>query len=378
MNLLIELLSTQLNQTTLSPELRVRLTPEVLSKLYRVSRCHDLAHVVGSALAHADVELPDPLPSQFKKENTLAVYRCAQQKQTLQEVAHFFEIEQIPYIPLKGAILRNFYPQESMRVGCDVDILVHEEDIARSCAVLEAQGYQVAERNYHDVTLISPTKVHLELHFTLRENMKNLDPVLERVWEFAVRDGGYRYGLLKEFFVFQAFAHMAYHFLSGGCGLKSLTDIWVMERKMGYSYKDADLLLKEAGIFQFAKEMTNLSLVCFDGGASDSFMEQLLAYIISGGSYGTVQNKIAVQKSQSGGTAGYVIRRLFPSLRTMKQIYPVLERAPVLLPFCWVARWFSKLFAGQGRKAIREVQVSQRVLTAQTDEIQKIRTRLEI
>lgn len=378
MNILTDILSAQLNQTALSPELRARLTPEVLSKLYRISHRHDLAHVIGAALVNNNVEMPEPLAAQFKKDNTLAIYRCAQQKQTLQEVGRFFEAAQIPYIPLKGAVLRDFYPQESMRVGCDVDILVREADVGRACAILEAQGYQIAERNYHDVTLISPTRVHLELHFTLRENMESLDRVLDRVWDFAVQGGSCCYSLTKEFFVFQAFAHMSYHFLSGGCGLRALADIWVMERKMDCSYTASEGLLKEAGIFQFAKEMTNLSLACFDGGASDPFMEQLLAYIISGGSYGTVQNKIAVRKSQSGGTAGYVVRRLFPPLPTMKQIYPVLDRAPVLLPFCWVARWFSKLFAGRGRKAIREVQVSQGVLTAQTEEIQKIRTRLEI
>lgn len=36
--------------------------------------------------------------------------------------------------------------------------------------------------------------------------------------------------------------------------------------------------------------------------------------------------------------------RVFPPFRVMKQQYPVLRRACILLPFCYVARWFRILF----------------------------------
>ncbi len=378
MNVLTDILSAQLNQVTLSPEIRARLTPELLSKLYRISNRHDLAHIVGNTLAQNGVEIPEPMASRFKKANTLAVYRCAQHKQVLEQVGASFDAAQIPYIPLKGAVLRAFYPLESMRTGCDVDILVKREDIEGACKVLAEQGYEIQKQNYHDITLVSPTKVHLELHYTLRENMASLDGVLDRAWDYAVQEKGCQYGFTREFFVFQAFAHMSYHFLSGGCGLRSLMDIWVMDHRMGYSYSDAGTLLEEAGILQFAREMTRLAQACFDGGEWDAFTDVLLRYILSGGSYGTVQNKIAVKKTATGGTLGYVVGRLCPPYGTMKQIYPVLERMPVLLPFCWVGRWFSKMNAGRGSSAKREVQISQGISSKQETEIKEIRTRLGI
>lgn len=376
-NILTDILSAQLYQTTLSPEIRARLTPEVLLKLYQISRRHDLAHMVGNGLMEHGVEIPEGLLSKFKKADMLSVYRCAQQKQALAEISACFASAEIPYIPLKGAVLRAFYPLESMRTSCDVDVLVKREDLDKACKALVEVGYHVEERLYHDVSLISPTKVHLELHFSVRENIPELDAVLSRAWAFAVPEEGCRYVFTKEFFVFQAFAHMSYHFLGGGCGLRALTDIWVMEHKMGYSYLDARELLEEGGILKFARKMTELTHTCFDGAPSDAFSKPLLEYILTGGSYGTAKQKIAV-KNRKGGTVGYAFGRLFLPYGTMKQIYPVLERLPVLLPFCWMYRLISKIFTGRGRRAVGEIKTAHGISAEETAEIQALRRHLGI
>lgn len=377
-NILTEILSAQLHRATLSPEIRARLTPEVLLKLYQISRRHDLAHMVGNGLMENGVEIPEELQIKFKKADMLSVYRCAQQKQALAEIRACFESAGIPYIPLKGAVLRAFYPLESMRTSCDVDVLVKQEDLERACEALKSAGYVTEAQQYHDVSLVSPTNVHLELHFSVQENMPELDAVLSRAWMFAVQEEGCRYAFTKEFFVFQAFAHMSYHFLSGGCGLRSLTDIWVMEHKMGLTYSDAEALLSEGGILEFARRMTELTHTCFDGASSDDFSKPLLEYVLTGGSYGTAVQKIAVKKSRKGGTVGYAFRRLFLPYATMKHVYPVLNRWPILLPFCWVARLFSRLFTSRGRRAVGEMKTAQSISTTQTEEIQALRKHLGI
>lgn len=376
MNILTGILSAQLHQVALSPEVRVRLTPELLLKLYRLTKRHDLAHVIGTAVTDNGIAIPDDLKAKFKKADMLAVYRCAPQKQVLKEIAVHFEKTKIPYIPLKGAVLRSFYPKETMRTSCDVDILVKQEDLDRACSALIAVGYRVEERFYHDVSLISPTNVHLELHFSVRENMPVMDRVLGRAWEYAVQEDGCRYAFTKDFFVFQTFAHMVYHFLSGGCGLKALTDLWVMEHRMGLTYEDGEALLSEGGILEFARKMTDLAHTCFDGAPEDTYSQKLFDYILTGGCYGTAENKIAVKKSKKGGTLGYVFRRLCLPYGTMKNVYPVLERAPFFLPFCWIHRLFSKIFTGRGRRAVGEIRTAQGITIAQTEEMQVLRNHL--
>lgn len=374
--ILVEVLSTQLNQINLSSELRARLTPEVCVKLYQTSYRHDIAHIVGAVLAENTVEVPELLMTKFKKAEMLSVYRCAQQKQALQEISACLEKEQIPYVPLKGAILRKFYPKESMRTGCDVDVLVKPEDIDRACNALVHVGYELTDRQYHDVSLTSPTNVHLELHFSLQENRPNMDAVLCRAWEYTLPEEGCRYSFTKDFFVFQVFAHMAYHFLNGGCGLRGLMDIWVMEHRMNLSYVDAQKLLEETGLYTFAQKMSILAETCFSNATWNNNSRLLLSYIVSGGSYGTAKGKITIKKSEKGGTVGYALKRLLLPYNTMKNVYPVLERVPVLLPFCWMHRLFSRLFTGRGRRAIGEIKTAQGITAAQTEEMQALRAYL--
>ena len=183
-----------------------------------------------------------------------------------------------------------------MRTSCDIDILIKEEDLDSAISALTQKGYTCGEKNYHDVSLFSEANIHLELHFNIQENIESLDSVLKDAWEYTESASGSRYKFTDELFVFHMFAHMSYHFLCGGCGIKALLDVWVMEYKMGLTYRSAKKLLEKAGIYRFAEEMSKLSDICFMGKPKDDLSDTLLSYIFSGGVYGTSQNKIAVMQ----------------------------------------------------------------------------------
>lgn len=176
------------------------------------------------------------------------------------------------------------------------------------------------------MSLFSDANVHLELHFNIQENIDKLDAVLKDAWQYARLTEGSRYKFTDEFFVFHMFAHMSYHFLSGGCGIKPLMDIWIMEHKMGITYESAKELLEKAGIFQFATEISNIAEICFSGKPKDEFSDTILSYIFSGGVYGTSQNKIAVKKSKSKSTLLYALQRLFMPYKSMVILYPILQK----------------------------------------------------
>ena len=145
----------------------------------------------------------------------------------------------------------------------------------------------------------------MELHFNIQENIDKLDAVLKDAWQYAKLTDGSKYEFTNEFFVFYMFSHISYHFLSGGCGMKSLMDIWVMQHKMGVTYECAKGLLEKAGIYKFAAEISKLTEVCFSDKPKDEFSDTILSYILSGGVYGTSQNKIAVKKSTNKSTVTY-------------------------------------------------------------------------
>ena len=92
----------------------------------------------------------------------------------------------IPFIPLKGSVIRQYYPEPWMRTSCDIDILVHESDLeAATSAVVEKLSYEEEGKGSHDIGLFSPGGVHLELHYSLIESdiIGKADRMLEPVWE---------------------------------------------------------------------------------------------------------------------------------------------------------------------------------------------------
>ncbi len=375
-HILIEILYATANEIENNESIKEKITPDILLAIYRLAKKHDLAHVVSRFVYRNKVEIDQELRARLQREEIISVYRHEQMKYTFGEICNFFDEAEISYIPLKGSVLRPYYPYESMRTSCDIDILIHEEDLETAINSLETRGYRCGDRNYHDVSLYSPNKIHLELHFNIQENMDNLDAVLKDAWEYAIPTSSSQYAFSKEFLAFHIFAHMAYHFISGGCGIRSLLDIWVMEHKMETSYLCAKDLLTKAGIYQFASEMSKLAEQCFTHNDRDPFSDSVLKYIFQGGVYGSAENHIALDKSKTNSSTTYALKRLFLPYKSMIITYPLLKNAPYLLPFCWGARWIKAIFGGKSRRIVSEMSCVNNMSDERIKEVTTICSRL--
>lgn len=375
-NILTEILYVAINELENTECIGSRLTPDTLARVYLLAKKHDLAHVVYDFVRRCGTDADAGLLASMQKDEFIAVYRDEQIKYAYEQICRALDGEQIAYIPLKGAVIRHFYPRPEMRTSCDIDILIRGTDLDAAIACLCAKGYRCGERNYHDVSLYSPNNIHLELHFSIQENMDNLDAVLKDAWEYAVPANGSRYMLTDEFFVFHIFAHMAYHFVTGGCGIRALLDIWVMEHKMGVSYRHGQELFKKAGIDKFAAEMSRLADLCFTKNTRDDFADKLLEYIFEGGVYGNAENRIALGRAKNKNSVGYALKRLFPPCSTMEITYPMLKKVHCLLPFCWMARWIKVVFGADTGRIAREMSWASNIPKEKVAEIRTICMRL--
>ena len=377
--LLIEILYASVNTAESNPSLNQRIANGNLEAVYRLAKKHDLAHIVSSFAYQNGIEIKnEELRAKLEKEEMVAAYRCERMKYSFEQICKILDEARISYVPLKGAVIRAYYPNEYMRTSCDIDVLIHEEDLNCAVECFEKNGYRFQKKNYHDVSLYSPNRTHLELHFNVYENMDSLDKVLEDAWKYATLTQGSRYDFSKAFFVFHMYAHMAYHFLSGGCGIRSLLDIWIMEHKMDAHYSCAEDLLKKAGIYTFASEMCNIANACFTSNERDEFSCLVLKYIYGGGVFGTKKNSVAVRRADAGNSIVYVCRRLFLPYKSMVVQYPILKKCSLLLPACWIARCVSAVFKGKTKKVASEVAYANHVAENTISELTKIRSRLGI
>lgn len=362
--ILTTILKCEINQEILPDELTQKITPEVCESLYDIAQKHDIAHIVAHALQGVGKLQDYPSADPFKKALYVALVRYEKIRCELDEIYMLFDSEQIIYVPLKGALIRQYYPEPWMRTSCDIDILVHEEDLERAELLLtEKLRYTLKSRNYHDISLYSPSGVHLELHFQILEHNEKLDVVLQNVWNYVELYQNYEYRMTNAYFMFHIWAHTAYHFKGGGCGIRSLLDLWILEREISYDKEQCQYLCRQAQIDIFVTQMTRLMQVWFEQRKADSVTDALEEFIVSGGIYGTAESVAKANKTAQSNLAAYVWRRLFMPYNDLCVLFPKLKKCIILYPYYLVRRWGKTLRGYEFKRVLNEVSAYRNVET---------------
>lgn len=338
------------------------LTKQELVEVYKLSKKHDMAHIVGISLAKAGMlENAPEIAEKFEKEQYLAVFRYENFKYEIDRICKIFDEQKIPYILLKGAVIRDYYPEPWMRTSCDLDVLVKEEDLDTAITALtEKLGYTVDKnKNFHDVDLFSESGIHLELHFNIKENIPAFDVVLSRVWDYAKKTDEDLEGLIvtNEFLLYHLIAHAAYHFVDGGCGVRPLTDIYLLKNMLEYDETVLKQLCEESEIGKFYSSVCKLCECWFEGAEHIVLTDEMQKFILQGGAYGTKEAHIAARQEARGGKGGYAMSRIFAPYDVLKQRYPKL-RGRVQMPIYQVRRWIDVARDGGAKRSMQELRIN--------------------
>ena len=337
-----------------------KLSHELYAQLYVLSKKHDLSHLIASALSRMEMLGGDEVSQKFNKQLMVALYRDGQQEYALDQLSTVLESAKIPHIMLKGAVVRNFYPQSWLRTSCDIDVLVRGGDVAIAMEALRHAGYSRTEDcSTHDYNFISPNQVHVELHYTLTHDGKLAlaDRMLEAVWDrYAVphAEGSYQYDMKPEAFILYHISHMGRHLVDGGCGIRPFIDLWLIEKNMPFDKDQLRLLLERAGLLTFYEAVTKLRDVWLSGDQHDEGTRNLEAFILTGGAYGTVNNAAKVNVARGSGKIRSFFSIMFLPKKNLQVIYPILVKYPILLPFYQVKRWFN-VFRKRKREKVKQI-----------------------
>ena len=336
------------------------LTNEEFIRLYKLSKSHDLAHLVGSALRKNNLINNDEIKAKFQKQVMLAVYRYEKLQYELTRLKDALNDAAIPFIPLKGSVIRNFYPSPWLRTSCDIDVLVREQDVESTAATLiDKLSYKKITKGSHDIGLFAESGVHIEVHYDLVEDNRanSAAAVLKQIWIAVKHDGcNYQYEMPDEMFYFYHIAHMAKHFVgTGGCGIRPFLDIWVLNHRIDFNREKREKLLSDGGLDVFAKQAELLSEVWFGNAEHTEITRQMEGYILRGGVYGTTTNRVAVQQQKQGGKVKYALSKIFIPYDVIKFHYPILQKHRWLTPIMEIRRWGKLIFCGHLKRTVNEL-----------------------
>lgn len=349
----------------------INLDRKSWEQLYKLSKKHDLAHLVGYALKKSNIVIDEDLQKAFEQMMNVAAFRYVKINYDLESISCALKKAKVSFIPLKGSVIRRYYSEPWLRTSCDIDILVSKTDIekVKSIFVDELNCTYESAWNY-ELSFFTPSKTHIELHHVLSDDVKAVDKVLASVWERSevAPEHTYLYEMSDEMYYFYHIAHMAKHFINGGCGIRPFIDIWVLNHNCTYDKKKRYNLLDCAGLLKFAKAVEELSEVWINNTPHSPLTEQLEQFILSGGTYGNVENRVVVQQAITGGKLSYVLSRIFLPYEQLKLTYPNLEKRKWLFPFYQVKRWFRIFKRGKFKKSMQEAKTTSSVTSEKSNQ----------
>ena len=339
-----------------------RISVMDLSRIYTAAQYHSLIAAVGMALQSAgirDEQFAQAIAKAQRKNALLDADRTA--------LFHRLEQKNIWYMPLKGSVLKDFYPQYGMRQMADIDILVDADRAKDVKAIMENLGFTTESfgRGNHDVYHKSPVS-NFEIHTALfrPSHEKKIYTYYQDVKSRLIKDEGNRCGWHfspEDFYVYMT-AHEYKHFSGGGTGLRSVLDTYVYLKEKGEALDWAYIAreVEKLGISDFEAQNRSLALCLFGREKLTEQDEEMLEYILFSGTYGTVEHGISnkVEKLGGGlrGRAKYLLSRIFLPMESIKSVYPFFYKYKLLLPVLFFYR-IGKGLTIRRRKVIGELKI---------------------
>ena len=341
-----------------------------LKQLLNIARKHSVASMVCTALEKTKVfEMAEEnIRKGWIEAKVKAIRRemllDAQREILLREM----ENAGIWYMPLKGIVLKEWYPRMGMREMADNDILIDSNKRKEVKEIFLRHNYEIQYYNEgnHDIYIKAPFynfEMHVSLfHKGVGELYQKYANVKEKL--IPVKGKKYQYSFTPEDFYIFVIAHAYKHYTDSGIGVRAISDIYIINKKIGDTinkeYVKKELL--KLGINKYeeksrklAEKVFNLEYPCGKNLLTNE-EEQMLQYYLGAGTFGTMDyfmdnhlHKIQGNPEEVKGFTKikYCLKRLFPDMNFCRDSYPFVYRHQWIYPFFCVWRICCKAFVNR-------------------------------
>ena len=333
------------------------------STLLSLARKHQVYNII-FPLIKDDSDVPEEYKKKFRDYNLSEISRMLVINNERSEVYDSLEENGIKYMPLKGLIIKDYYPMESMRQMSDNDILfdVKYRDVVAD--LMKSMGYKSIATGENTDDYHKPPYCTFEFHRTLFFAENDFCPKFDNLWENAVKDDErpcmYHMGL-EDIYIYSV-CHMYKHFTTAGCGIRFLADnyLFLKKEQEKLDWNRIDSFMSEYNISDYEQKCRRLAFDMFDENELDDDELELLETFMNFGIFGNGGIRIAnrIKKLSEGSSIEqakkeYLLYRLFPPKSKMIADNRILEKKPYLLPFYYILRLFKALL--NGRKTLNEI-----------------------
>ena len=350
-----------------------------LEAVYEYVKISGISAITFMALENAvDASDESSFMFEWKKMRLNAMRRNLLFDKERSEITNFLEQNRIWYLPLKGSVIKEMYPNPEMREMNDNDILIDQNGRDQAKEFMLSRGYQVKpndkgvidDKGNSDEFIKDPF-FYFELHKFLieeRYSPKQYDYFLS-IKDRLIKDTDKEYGyhMSDEDFYLYMICHAHKHFSRNGMGIRFLMDEYVFLKEKGEAL-DNDYInekIREFGLEQFDADLRKVSKMAFDEdeecleeSLSDS-EKALYDSCLGAGIFGNIETRwkneayeMSANSTDTITKKEYIKNRLFPDENWYRIYHPFVYKHKIVKPFFTIYRL--TVLAFRGRKNVKK------------------------
>ncbi|WP_394523106.1 nucleotidyltransferase family protein [Lacrimispora sp. JR3] len=348
---LINIIAAVMNQKE-TPEPFRQLNWE---KMFRLADFHHVAHIVYYGIMGLTETIPQPIQKKFFQKYLEAVHRTERLRKGEKQLKAVMEYKEIHCFFLNYSEMVKHYPIEEMCCSEFIEIGTDKKNtdpIANLLRIRDFTERPIQENGYlyYRIPSVKVFFYDYNIFFSrpMRRFFKSLlkSPVREKNSKFVKEIS------LDDQYLFRM-CRLTDCYAKGEISLNQIIDFWVFYKTYAeeFSWKYIYERLKKLKISEFAERLEYLVLRWFGTGAAvenAEIYEAIEAYILSKGIEGREVSEQYLpliktvadcyERNKKAEKLAKLLEWTFPDRRYMETIYPVIEKAGVLLPLFWIIR----------------------------------------
>lgn len=337
-------------------------------RFYALGRRHHLTALLYDQLRE---QIPVVVGERFRSDYMAQVVQSRQRRRITGELTELLEATVRDYFYIKGDVAASLYPNPEVRSMCDVDVMIHREEMQPLAQTLQNAGFTLEEQG---VSVWAYTKqgIAIEIHDTLIESTHREDDDVAfftgKCWEYVQNRE-----LDWSFHLIYLLLHLRKHFRSRGVGFRQFLDVALVTRKVPLDWDFIRREMEGLGLWRFTLTVLELCRQWFDCGPlpeplalelEPDFVGEAAQAIFANGVFGfgneeNAENEIINTGRNEGlpGLLGKAWRIIFPPYREMYETerYAFVKGRPWLLPAAWLYRIVAVSREGKLSKMLRDL-----------------------
>ena len=332
---------------------------EKLSFFYKISKYHSLRALLYQALILTKVDVQKEDLSKIEQDYLLNVRKSLSFAEERKALYAYLNEQGIDFLPLKGIVIKDYYLDQYTREFADNDILFDEKKDKLIKEFFIKRDYEVEQfkKSNHDVYQKNPFfnfEMHRALFGETGDNAQIINYFKNYLNKAPIKENKEHYLKDEDFYIYFT-AHSYKHFHNSGCGIRTLIDYYLYLKNKDLNFNYINQELEKLNLLDFSNNIKALSFKVFEQQPLNQEEEEMLLFITSSGTYGTLENSVD-KGVKEHGKFKYFMSRIFPPYRFYKNAYPWAYKTGFLIPIAWLCRLFRILFKNP-KKATQELKL---------------------